>query len=270
MSNESSARVRARMFECPYRRSTSCGQLDVALGWVQPVTLEQCDACFLKGPSSQASKTMRDGIGAQVVANVLADLPRNPPSVILTVLGRHVPDRAERQRLLLTVAPRIGEEAARSFAAAVGGEALLRQVAAAFAGMSPHQRAMARTPGERWGAVDSLWTRVQKEIDAGERPPAEWSAAQKITFFAAAKWSGRRVSLEVLNTRTVSCTGLDLDGNRVKDPCPSRRESKAGYSYCADCGCGERPAAKLDDKLLHVELACPRAMPGFCNADVTT
>jgi hypothetical protein len=50
-------------------------------------------------------------------------------------------------------------------------------------------------------------------------------------------------------------------GNAETAPCPALAKGSDGYSYCNECGCGERMLARLDgvpSKLKWENLPCPR------------
>lgn len=259
-------RIQARMRECPMRRHATCGDLDTRLGFEQAITMDECDACFAKG-GPKAEQHHIDWAG-RIVANCKSGIDKLPTVIALTVLGKHVTDPMERQVLAIRVAPRLGQKKTLAYAVRVGDAGLTAVLTKLFDGMSAEAEAVAMAPGDRWAEVQSGWESIEKEVSAGGFEPETHTLFQKIKFFVKAIAGGKSVSWEDLNTRHISCHGTDLDGKTIKAPCPSRRQEK-GVMFCGHCGCGLTRAARLDNKLHHKNLVCPRLMPGFSNASIT-
>lgn len=73
---------------------------------------------------------------------------------------------------------------------------------------------------------------------------------------------------EVVSLRRSSCASCPARKG------PDNKSIPAGVAvgpdqWCGDCGCGIRPWAKLDEKLEHAYLPCPRQRPGFSNESVS-
>lgn len=60
-----------RQSECPLRRSLSCGDVDVALGWMDSMPLSECDKCWAKGgPYTPEAKAWRETHVSLIVSAV--------------------------------------------------------------------------------------------------------------------------------------------------------------------------------------------------------
>ena len=261
-------RVRIRMSECEVRRHASCGKIDRALGFDNAIEWATCDGCKAlqtedQGPDTPAAAAFRAEYCATVVRNVKANLDRAHPTVILTILGKHM-EPGESGPALMRVAPRIGREKAVEIARRLGGEDLVATVHTAFSGLSEESQVAAMHPAARWEEIEGFWEQLDEES-----PDVEcWSLRDKVSYWLAAEASGKGVPRDTLELRHISCHGTTIGGIVVKKPCPSRKEGPGGY-FCGDCGCGFRKRARLDNKLHYRELRCPRRMPGFANAILT-
>jgi hypothetical protein len=277
------AAIRRRMGECEARRLGTCGRIDIALGFDNAIDMETCDGCYARRgprmfpgepPNSPSAIEFRQEYIDTVIGNVKKKIDRQRPTVILTVMGRHM-DQAEREATMLRVAPRFGRDKAVKIAADIGGETLAQRVDAAFANMSERDQVKAMAPTERWSQVKAQWAAIEKEPPAVEH----WSLIRKGANLVTAVASGKHVTRESLDLRSVSCHGVTLSGERMKAVCPSRLQVGKRF-FCGDCGCGERDQTCIgtlqedgtiepDNKLFYTELPCPRRMPGFSNAILT-
>lgn len=120
---------------------------------------------------------------------------------------------------------------------------------------------------------DKVWIAVKKEWEEAEQVAA-LGVADFAKAMASRGFSGKRVSEDVLNTRTISCTGRDLEGNTKAPPCPSLTTGPNNTLFCSACGCPQGPLSKISgpgySKLMYPTLSCPRKRPGFSNHEGAT
>lgn len=254
------AREQARTQECSCRRAgsvaPSCGEVDILVGWPAGMSIDDCDQCFRMDPSSAEATQYRAKYAADIVAGVM----RSPihdvnPRVILTIAGKHLSGR-RAEEYILNAAPVLGEELAVAASAPHGAD-LERAVREKLAGLSETEAIESLAPRTRWDRVKDTWDQAY----SFSRSIASRGVLQQ-----------EEAPLDVVEQRAISCTGVDLSGEKHQEPCPSLRvvEGEDTELYCNDCGCGDRPIARLDGpKWRFPYLKCPRRRPGFSNAIVT-
>ncbi len=120
--------------------------------------------------------------------------------------------------------------------------------------------------------ADSLLNNEDYKAKKGwEGVKETWAKAESFGRSLLSRSLGdRRVSLEQLQVRNVSCHGQTLEGAVVGPACSNRRLSEDGVShYCGACGCGDKKIARLDGegytKLHYPYLECPIGREGFSN-----
>jgi len=105
----------------------------------------------------------------------------------------------------------------------------------------------------------------QHARDGWQRAKFSWSRAAAFAKSALSTLNGS-ADEQTRNTRWISCTGRNLAGEFVSDPCPSLRELDSKL-YCGSCGCGVSELSRLDRKIEYQYLECPRRRAGFSNAE---
>lgn len=237
-------RVSLRLLECPARRFSGCGLVDIELGWLHNLTLVECDTCLsLGGPSSPDAIAYRIAYISSLLSTLLSnDLSPLSPSVLRALFLRHLP-RDEALPLLEKHAPQLGHDTALSIAS------------------------LLEAPPPFMARLRSSFMVSPPPLPSSHAPPRTFS--QKVRSYLRAKISRitrHDVPLPILEQRRLSCFG---DGQSIP-PCPSLVRVK-GLSFCASCGCARTEANRLcgeNSKLaLHPHLECPRARPGFSNPD---
>lgn len=130
---------------------------------------------------------------------------------------------------------------------------------------TPEEAAAARAHPELGWVLDrgKLWDKVK----------GSWDKAD--SFMRSLKSRGLanvHVDLTVKGVRRASCFGVNPEGRKVAEPCPSMTSSTQweGKHFCNACGCGDKELALLDaddyPKIDYPYLECPRGRAGFSNS----
>ncbi len=225
-----------RMMECSSRRERGCGRIDIALGWIHGMAIEDCSKCWERGCDTTGAADYRRGYVQMVISGL--NLATVKPRVLVNILKKHTPADQQKARLL-QLAPTLGRETAMQIAKEFGCEGA---VYAVFADMTIREEIDKTHPAVRWSAVAKAWHYAQAKISKG--------------------WTDKKVDESIKQLRASSCAD-----------CPSKYTGKDGHAYCNECGCGEKDDTRLDGegytKLDYPYLPCPRQMPGFSNALLT-
>lgn len=240
-----------RAVECEFRRPlgvSSCGHVDKMLGWRCGMGIDECDKCFTLDPASKEAAAVREAFALRAEEAVMR-IPRDraPVRVLLTIAGKK--PAKEAKEIIRSVAARAGEAGVE--AAAKVNAAFEREVREVLAGLTPEQRLEAEGAAGRWGRVKHTWEQATSF--------AKSIASRGIT-------QDKACDEETYRKRVLSCFGVGMDGEKLRDPCPSLIGDETEGYYCGDCGCGQKPLARLDTaKLRFPYLECPRRRDGFSN-----
>jgi hypothetical protein len=237
--------AQTRMQECVYRRPKSCSLIDHELGWQHGISEQTCDECW-HSPTDHLSGEVRSKVVLTVKGQLLKE-----DGTVLTGASMEVLDalvlkhKAEPYKMLQVAMARWGPEVGKKLADKWSYTAKLPDV--------PSIETAVSTPNDRWQTVRESWE-------------------QATSFFKSQLSAGltsKKVALTVKNQRHISCTGRNLEGEFVADPCPALAKGKVGL-YCNECGCGDRDVARLTGegytKLDYPYLECPRKRAGFSNS----
>jgi len=245
-----------RYFQCPARRGLGCGDIETRLGWRQGVPLKECNICYdLGGLYSLKDKEWRENYYRTVIDNVLSqNLKEYDPEVIVKLIEKHC-TLDEGRQLLPRLATYIGEETSLRLAVRLN---LVNDIQIIFASLTEDEK------------IDKLhyslrWTQEVHDSFQEAEEVENWNLVEKGFFFLSAVLSGKHVDPDDLNDRYVSCFGINLNGEKVREPCKALKESKISGYFCGDCGCGDTKKANLKKKLHYKKLRCPRKKKGFYN-----
>ncbi len=109
-----------------------------------------------------------------------------------------------------------------------------------------------------------------------------WEKAESFLKSVSSKITKPEIDEKTFSLRVLSCHGVDLNGNKIAEPCKARGYTSQGqYHYCNLCGCGARELARLSSigssendpkftngeylKLHYPYLECPLEKKGFSN-----
>lgn len=253
----------SRESQCPARRYASCGDVDILLGYKEGMSLDNCKKCLVLG--GLKTKEARDW-RVQYVKDLLdkavkSNFKNMPMNQVLTILGRHI-DPAESERVFLGLCLRLGEEVAVKLAENYYGKLCVEKVKEMYSNLTPHQKWDLLPDKQKWELTRSTW----------EKAESLFKNLVSYNLF------GERVSVEELELRNISCSGLNLKNEKVQEPCVHYSLSvDKKHHYCNSCGCGDKKLAYLDltlegekrvSKLEYKPLECPLRRPGFANSAV--